>query len=112
VSQLIHLWTGADGESCFRAEALEITPHVAARIHSQVTPPHGSLTWHPAPCWQYVITLSGTLRFTTRSGASFVIAPGDVLLAADTTGGGHRWELIDDEPWTRIYVELAEAPRW
>ena len=47
-----------------------------------------------------MITLTGTLRFTTRSGATFVIAPGDVLLAADTTGGGHRWELIDDQPWT------------
>ena len=43
--------------------------------------------------------------------ATFVIAPGDVLLAADTTGGGHRWELIDDQPWTRIYVELAGSRR-
>jgi quercetin dioxygenase-like cupin family protein len=112
VSRLVRLWTGDDGESCFRAEPLEIAPHVATRIHSEVTRPHRSLSWHPAPCWQYVITVSGTLRFTTRSGASFEIAPGDVLLAADTTGGGHRWELIDDEPWIRIYVELAEAPRW
>ena len=25
-----------------------------------------------------------------------------------TAGGGHRWELLDDEPWRRIYVELAD----
>jgi quercetin dioxygenase-like cupin family protein len=110
MTQLVRLWTDDDGESHFSSGPLDVPPHVATRIHSQITPPHGSLSWHAAPCWQYVITLTGTLRFTTRSAATFVIATGDVLLAADTTGGGHRWELIDDQPWTRIYVELAEQP--
>jgi hypothetical protein len=53
------------------------------------------------------ITLSGTLEFTTRDGESFVLRPGDVLLAADTTGTGHRWRLIDDQPWRRVYVEIG-----
>jgi hypothetical protein len=22
-------------------------------------------------------------------------------------GGGHSWQLVDDEPWRRIYVVLA-----
>ena len=52
------------------------------------------------------MTLSGTLEFTTRDGETFVLRPGDVLLAADTTGTGHRWRLIDDQPWRRLYVEL------
>jgi hypothetical protein len=30
-----------------------------------------------------VITLSGTLEFTTRDGETFVLRPGEVLLAAD-----------------------------
>jgi hypothetical protein len=50
--------------------------------------------------------LSGTLEFTTRDGESFVLRPGTVLLASDTTGTGHRWRLIDDQPWRRLYVEL------
>jgi hypothetical protein len=29
-----------------------------------------------------------------------------VILAEDTTGGGHRWRLVDDAPWRRVYVEL------
>jgi quercetin dioxygenase-like cupin family protein len=56
---------------------------------------------------QYVITLSGTLEFETRRGERFTIAPGDVLVAEDTTGGGHRWRLVDDQPWRRVYVGLA-----
>jgi quercetin dioxygenase-like cupin family protein len=54
----------------------------------------------------YVITLSGTLEFTTRDGETFVLRPGEVLLAADTTGTDHRCRLIDDQPWQRLYVEL------
>jgi hypothetical protein len=30
-----------------------------------------------------------------------------VLIAADTTGSGHRWRLIDDQPWHRCYVVLG-----
>jgi hypothetical protein len=58
---------------------------------------------------QYVITLSGTLEFSTRDGDTFVLRPDEVLLAADTMGTGHRWRLIDDQPWQRLYVELAPA---
>jgi hypothetical protein len=38
-------------------------------IHFKETPAHSSNDWHPSPDQQYVITLSGTLEFTTRDGA-------------------------------------------
>ena len=69
-------------------------------------PPHSSLDWHDAPVSQYVITLTGTLEFTTRDGESFIIRPGDVLVATDTAGTGHKWRLIDDAPWRRCYIVL------
>ncbi len=50
--------------------------------------------------------MSGTLDFQTRHGAHFTIRPGDVLLAEDTTGGGHSWKLVGDDPWRRAYVIL------
>jgi hypothetical protein len=48
--------------------------------------------------------LSGTLEFETKSGATFTIRPGDVLLAQDDTGTGHTWKLIGEDPWRRAYV--------
>jgi uncharacterized cupin superfamily protein len=80
-------------------------------IHFKETPAHSSDDWHVSPELQYVITLSGTLEFTTRDGATFVVRPGDVLLSEDNLGTGHKWRLIDDQPWRRAYVVLKPGAR-
>jgi quercetin dioxygenase-like cupin family protein len=103
------LFTGPDGQS--HVEVIALPPgklQMAKAMHVEETAAGSALDWHVAPCRQYVVTLSGTLEFTTRDGETFVLRPGDVLLAEDTTGSGHRWRLIDDQPWRRMYVELAE----
>jgi quercetin dioxygenase-like cupin family protein len=103
----VHLSTGADGRSHVEEITLPLgRVQDASVLHFEETAAGSALDWHTAPVRQYVITLSGTLEFTTRDGETFVLRPGDVLLAADTTGSGHRWQLIDDQPWRRLYVEL------
>lgn len=105
----IRLFTGPDGRS--HVERMDLKPGAlekATVLHFEESPPHSAREWHTAPCVQYVITLSGTLEFTTRDGETFALSPGDVLLAADTQGSGHRWRMTDDQPWRRLYVELAE----
>jgi len=105
----IHLSTGADGRSHVGQSTLPADlEQRATTVRFEETVAGSSLDWHTAPHLQYVITLSGTLEFTTRDGETFILRPGDVLLAADTTGSGHRWRLIDDQPWRRVYVELAQ----
>jgi quercetin dioxygenase-like cupin family protein len=101
------LYTGPDNAS----HVLEGTIDEKARtdviaIHFKESPAHASYDWHADPEPQYVITLSGTLEFTTRDGETFVVRPGDVLLAEDHVGSGHKWRLIDDQPWRRAYVVL------
>ncbi len=76
----------------------------AASILFKETPAHSSYDWHNDPIPQYVITLAGVLEFTTVGGETFTIRPGDVLLATDDTGSGHKWRLINDEPWKRVYI--------
>jgi quercetin dioxygenase-like cupin family protein len=101
------LFTGPDNAShVLEGTVAQNDPSDVVSIHFKESPPHSALDWHDAPVRQYVITLSGTLEFTTRDGEQFVLRPGDVLLAADHLGSGHKWRLIDDQPWRRAYVVL------
>ncbi len=81
----------------------------SAHVSIKETAAAGSLAWHTAPVRQLVITLTGTLVFSTRDGQEFTLRPGDVLLAEDTVGSGHQWRLVDDDPWRRVYIVLAEG---
>jgi quercetin dioxygenase-like cupin family protein len=76
-------------------------------VSFQETAAGGSLDWHTAPVRQLVVTMTGTLVFTTRDGQEFLLHSGDVLLAEDTVGSGHSWKLVDAVPWRRVYLVLA-----
>ncbi|MDF2438885.1 MAG: hypothetical protein K0Q95_3261 [Bacteroidota bacterium] len=64
------------------------------------------LTLHPAPRYQFVVTLKGKLKFTVSNGDSFIIEPGILLIAKDLEGPGHSWDIIDGEIWERIYIVM------
>jgi hypothetical protein len=101
------LYIGSDNASHVLEGEIALGPRSdVVSIHFEESPPHAALDWHDAPVPQYVITLSGTLEFTTRDDETFIIRPGDVLVAADVVGSGHKWRLIDDAPWRRCYVVL------
>jgi len=103
------IFTGGDGHShVIEGSVLDNELTNARSISFRVTPPYSSYDWHPAPTIQYVITLSGTLEFTMNSGKTFIVKPGEILIAMDTTGTGHRWRIIDDQPWKRTYVTFDE----
>jgi quercetin dioxygenase-like cupin family protein len=100
-----YLYTGPDGNSHVQRGSIAEGALVEAEsIHFKETPPHSSFDWHNDPTPQYVITLAGVLEFTTVGGETFTIHPGDILLAVDHTGSGHKWRLTNDEPWKRAYV--------
>lgn len=105
------LFTGPDGDSHVQRGSIAETIAVAAQsVEFKETPAHSALDWHNDPIPQYVITLSGMLEFSTRGGETFVLHPGEVLLAEDHTGTGHKWRLVGDAPWRRVYVVFrAEA---
>lgn len=103
------LFTGADDHSyveCIEVPCLERFP--VAEMYFRETPPHGVYDRHTAPQRNYVLTLRGTLEFTTSRGDQFLLTPGDVLLAEDVTGHGHSWRMLGNEPWVRAYVTLPE----
>ena len=110
----VRMWTGEDGDSLFEERFIDLTdgmrgdsigkPVPVVALSFQETRSGGSYEWHQDPDPRFVITLSGTLEFQTKSGATFIIRPGDVLLAQDNSGTGHKWKLIGDDPWRRAYV--------
>src|SRR5437870_12316498 len=84
------LYTGPDNASHVLEGTITETERTdVVAIHFKESPPHASFDWHAAPEAQYVLTLSGTLEFTTRDGETFVLQPGDVLVARDDIGSGH-----------------------
>ncbi len=105
-----YLYTGDDGNAhVTKGTVSEIGQTEVLSIHFKETQPHASFDWHNAPVTQYVITLAGILEFTTAGGEVFILEPGDVLVAMDTTGDGHRWRLLNNEPWKRAYVIFREG---
>jgi hypothetical protein len=110
----IRIWTASDGNSLFEEGAIDLRGGDrgdflslvvgAVSLSFQETESGGSFEWHKDPVPRFVITLSGVLQFETRGGETFVIRPGDILLAEDNTGTGHRWKLIGGDPWRRAYV--------
>ena len=105
VIRAYRLYTGVDGNSHVQVGSVTSDDAIAAEsIMFELTPAHSSYDWPNAPVEQYVLTLTGVLVFTTKSGESFTIVPGDVLLAEDVTGTGHEWRMVGDDPWRRAYV--------
>jgi quercetin dioxygenase-like cupin family protein len=110
----VRIWTGADGNSLFEEGFIDLTEGIrgdavgkavpAVELSFQETRSGGSYQWHQDPMPRFVITLSGTLEFEVKSGKTFIIRPGDILLAQDNSGSGHKWRLVGDEPWRRAYV--------
>jgi quercetin dioxygenase-like cupin family protein len=102
------LFTGPDGDSHVTHGSIRPDVFVnAVSIHFKETAAHSDYDWHNDPIPQYVLTLSGILEFTTKGGETFTLHPGEVLVAEDHTGTGHKWRLLNDDPWRRAYVIFA-----
>jgi hypothetical protein len=111
------IYAGPDGKSHF--EEVELDFHLRADAQSEGTPASNAkeafftrqsvgyiLDWHTAPGRQYVITLSGEGEIEVGDGSKKLFAPGDVLLAEDTTGQGHVTRVVGNQPRTMMWVPL------
>lgn len=62
--------------------------------------------WHPEPRPEFIIRLSGEMEIQVSDGDVRHLGPGDILLAEDTTGRGHRNRRLASDMRT-LFIPLA-----
>jgi hypothetical protein len=114
--RITRLLAGSDGESRF--EDIEIPlepkgvlgrftdPAPAKAFFFRENPPRYRYDWHTVTCREYVVTLDGQAEIEAGSGEKRLFGKGDVLLAEDLTGQGHRTRVVGRKPWHQMFVTL------
>lgn len=114
--KITRLYTGTDNESHF--EDIEITLNNAGEIGKlsekvnatgiifRKTEPSYDYDWHNAPQRQYIIMLDGAVDVEIGDGTVRRFSTGDILLAEDITGRGHKSSAVNNEPRTSVFVTL------
>lgn len=60
--------------------------------------------FHNAPSRQYIVLLDGGIEIETSLGEKRIFRPGDVLLAEDTTGKGHRSKNLENKKRKSLFI--------
>jgi hypothetical protein len=110
--KIVHITTGADGESHVEVKAPAFTERENRRTKTQAAASIafmkrevGFTDFHPAPQRQYMLYLTARVEIGLGDGSSIVMEPGDALLAEDTTGHGHTSKVL--EPGVCAVVPLT-----
>lgn len=85
---------------------LFVSSSQAAQHLFAINPSHWEGEMHVAPQRQYVIILSGCLEVTTSKGDTRQFKTGNIVLAEDVTGRGHKTVTIGDEPVLSSVVQI------
>lgn len=99
--KIVHITTGADGESHVTVTAPEFTENDRRRTTPQsaesisfMKREEGFIEFHPAPRRQYMLYLTARVEIGLGDGSSVIMEPGDALYAEDTTGRGHTSRVL------------------
>ena len=114
--KITRIFTGSDGESHFEDIDVPLESIGGVDRRSELIKATGILfretgaeynhDWHPAPRRQFVVTLEGESEIVIGDGTKRQFAPGDILLAEDTTGRGHISRAVNNKPRKMIFVTL------
>lgn len=114
--RITRLYTGTDNQSHF--EDIEVPfesrgdfglftlPEPAKAVFFREIPAGYEYSWHCVVCREYVIMIDGAVEIGVGSGEKRVFKKGDVLLAEDQTGQGHRTRVVGKKQWRQVFVTL------
>jgi len=66
------------------------------------------LDFHNAPRRQFVVNLMGSVDITVGDGTVRRLGPGEILLAEDTTGRGHKSAAVDGKSRTCLFLPVDD----
>ncbi len=117
--RIVRVYTGDDGESHFEDLDIELSEQGMAGAISELWPAKGvmfrtvsgdyDLDFHTAPRRQLVVNLRGSVEIEVGDGSVRRLDGGDILLAEDTTGRGHKSRNVDGQPRSCLFIPLADA---
>ena len=114
--KVVRVYAGDDGESHFEDVDIAVRSQGGIGRLSKLIRGPGvmfrevdgdyDLDFHKAPRRQFVVNLRGAVDITVGSGETRRLESGDILLAEDTTGNGHKSRAVDGRPRTCVFVPI------
>ena len=114
--RVVRIFTGDDGESHFEDIDVPLEDLGPIGRLSSLQPATGIVfrevggdydyDFHNAPRRQYVVNLDAAVDIEVGDGTRRRIGPGEILLAEDTTGRGHRSIAVAGKPRRCLFVTL------
>jgi hypothetical protein len=114
--RVTRIYTGDDGESHFEDVEIPLIDRGGIGAISKLQGATGVVfretegdydyDFHNAPRRQYVINLDAAVEIELGDGTKRVLEAGEILLAEDTTGRGHRSRAVENKPRRSIFVTL------
>ena len=114
--RVTRIYTGDDGESHFEdvevplrdfgdlgriSEPVSVTGLMFREVDADY-----DFDFHTAPRRQYVVNLDAAVDIEVGDGTRRRIGAGEILLAEDTTGRGHRSIAVDGQPRRCLFIAL------
>lgn len=121
--QITRMYQGEDGVSHFEEVEINVLANEFGEMTRRLFPQHAffrttpqglSLDWHNTPGKRMIIVIQGVVEVEVANGAKRRFGPGEICLAEDVGGPGHR--TVDVEgPRFSLMVDLPDdfdLKRW
>ena len=116
--KVVRVYTGPDGASHFQDVHITMEQYGVGGRLSKLIAGTGvifrevggdyALDFHTAPRRQFVVNLSGSVDITVGDGSTRRLGSGEVLLAEDTTGQGHKSQAVAGTPRTCLFIPIDD----
>ena len=115
--KITRIYADSDGESWFEDIELETKPKGpgltslpfgVGKFTIRETPGPSTQDWHVAPMKVYVVLLTGAVEIEVSGGGVRRFSAGDILLAEDTFGKGHKTTTISEGIRKTLFITARE----